>query len=411
MPIVFIGYVVAFIDRTNVGFAALQMNSDLGLSPTQFALGAGLFFLSYVCLEIPSNMIMARISARRWIARIMVTWGLVTIATAAISGVISFYVMRFMLGVAEAGFFPGVLLYLTYWFPSEHRAKTTAIFTMALPISVLLGGPIASGIMALGTVAGIQPWRWLFVAEGIPAIVLGVFIWFAMPGSPAEASWLNAEEKAALDERLRAEAHSDDDRHSHSLGAALKDRRMLLLALAHWFWAAGLYSASLWLPQIIKALGVSNVQVGLLTIIPSLLAAAAMFGWASYSDRTRNRAAHVVIANLVGAAGLFASALLQQPGLAMVAITVSLIGVYCYSAVFYPLPQTILRGTGAAGGIAFISAFSNTAGFAGTYMVGWLNEEFHSFVYALMTLGTCLLISAALIWYIGHDRTLEEPAA
>ncbi len=285
------------------------------------------------------------------------------------------------------------------------------MFTMALPISTLLGGPIASAVLAIGNAAGVEAWRWLFIVEGIPAVALGIFIWRTMASTPSEAKWLTTGERQAVETRLRSEEHAGDPRHSHSFGAAMTNWRFLLLAILHWFWAVGLYSASLWLPQIIKGLGVSNVQVGLLTIIPALLSAVAMILWARHSDRTKNRARHVMIANLVGAAGLIASALILQPALAMVAITVGLVGIYCYSAVFYPLPQSILRGTGAAGGIAFISAFSNTAGFCGPYMVGWLNERFHNFVYALMALALCLVISAVLVMFVGHDTTLEESRA
>lgn len=410
MPLVFIGYVIAFIDRTNVGFAALEMNKDLGLSATQFALGAGLFFLSYVLLEIPSNLVLDKVGARFWIPRILITWGIVTVATGFIQGANSFYVMRFLLGIAEAGFFPGVLLYLTYWFPADHRAKTTAIFTMALPVSILLGGPIASAIFAIGPMLGLAAWRWLFILEGIPAILFGIYLWKTLVSKPQDAIWLTNEEKAALQARLQSEARSGDKRYSHTVGSSLSNPRILWLAVAHWFWAAGLYSASLWLPQIIKALGVSSVEVGLLTIVPSLLAVIAMYLWSKHSDRTKNRATHVVIANLVGAAGLFVSAVLAgHPAWAMVAITVSLVGIYCYSAVFYPLPQSVIRGVGAASGIAFISAFSNTAGFGATYIFGWLREQFGNFEYALMALGACLVVSAIMIGFIGHNKELEEP--
>jgi ACS family tartrate transporter-like MFS transporter len=409
IPIVFLGYVVSFLDRTILSFVSLEMNQDLQLSPTRYAFGAGLFFLSYICLEIPSNVILERVGARLWIARIMITWGIVTAASAFIVGPTSFYAMRFLLGMAEAGFFPGILLYMTYWFPSDQRAKTTALFTMALPVSVVIGGPLSSAMLSLGNMGGMAPWRWTFVIAGIPAVLIGIYIWITMSSKPEGAKWLSTEEKQVLLDRLRSEEHPGDARHSRSFRAAISDRRVLLLALIHFFWAIGLYSAALWLPQVVKKLGLTNGQVGWAMAVPAVLGAVAMICWASHSDRTRHRRRHAVIANIVGAAGLFGSALVSDPFLSMVAITVSMVGIYCYSAVFYPIPQAILRGKGAASGIAFITAFSNLAGFMGTYMVGWLNERFGNFTYALMALGTSLLISAVLLSFVQHDSVLEEP--
>lgn len=408
IPIVFLGYVISFLDRTILSFVSLEMNQDLHLSPTGYAFGAGLFFLSYICLEIPSNVILERVGARLWIARIMITWGIVTAASAFIVGPKSFYLMRFLLGMSEAGFFPGILLYMTYWFPSDHRAKTTALFTMALPISVVIGGPLSSAMLALGNMGGMAPWRWTFIIAGAPAILLGLYIWATMASKPEHAKWLTHDEKELLLDRLRAEEHPEDQRHSRSFAQAMKDRRVQLLAVLHFFWAMGLYSAALWLPQVVKKLGLSNGQVGWAIAIPAVLGAIAMIAWAAHSDRTKHRSRHAMIANIVGAAGLFGSALLTDPVLSMAAITVGMIGIYCYSAVFYPIPQAILRGPGAAPGIAFITGFSNLAGFLGTYMVGWLNERFGNFTYALLALGTSLLISAFLLAFVPHETALEE---
>jgi len=409
IPVVFLGFVISFLDRTLLSFVSLRMSEDLHLSPTDYAFGAGLFFLSYVFLEIPSNILLERYGARRWLARIMVTWGLVTMASAFIVGLKSFYVMRFLLGLSEAGFFPGILLYMTYWFPSDHRAKTTALFTMALPISVVIGGPLASVMLAIGDIGGLEPWRWTFIIGGIPAVILGVFTWCTMSSNPVEATWLSEREKTSLLERLRAEEHPGDKRHTRSLAAALKDRRVILLALLHFFWAIGLYSAALWLPQVVGRLGLGSATVGWALAVPALLGAAAMYAWGAHSDRTKRRRRHAMIANLVGAAGLTGSALLKQPALAMMSITVGMVGIYCYSAVFYPIPQAILRGPGAASGIAFVTAFSNLAGFAGTYLVGWLNQRFGNFTYALLALATSLLISTVLLGFVPHDVALEEP--
>jgi MFS family permease len=409
LPIAFLGFVISFLDRTMLSFVSLDMNRDLHLSPTRYAFGAGLFFLSYVCLEIPSNILLERVGARLWIARIMITWGVVTMASAFIAGSTSFYAMRFLLGMAEAGFFPGILLYMTYWFPSDHRAKTTALFTMALPISVVIGGPLSSAMLSIGNIGGMAPWRWTFVIAGIPAILLGIYVWCTRSSKPQYAAWLSEDEKRLLLDRLRAEEHPGDARHSRSFRAAISDRRVLLLALIHFFWAIGLYSAALWLPQVVRKLGLANGQIGWAMAVPAILGALAMFGWAVHSDRTKHRRRHAVIANIVGAAGLFGSALSSDPVLSMVAITVGMIGIYCYSAVFYPIPQAILRGSGAASGIAVVTAFSNLAGFFGTYMVGWLDEHFGNFTYALLALGTSLLISALLLGFVPHDTVLEEP--
>ncbi len=408
IPVVFLGFVISFLDRTLLSFVSLRMNQDLRLTPIGYAFGAGLFFLSYVSLEIPSNILLERYGARRWLSRIMITWGFVTIASAFIMGPASFYAMRFLLGLAEAGLFPGILLYMTYWFPSDHRAKTTALFTMALPISVVIGGPLASVMLSIGDIGGMAPWRWTFIIGGIPAVLLGILTWFTMASRPISAAWLSEQEKCLLLDRLRAEEHPDDQRHTRSLWAALQDRRVILLALLHFFWAIGLYSAALWLPQVVSKLGLSNGEVGWAMAVPALLGAAAMFAWGAYSDRTKQRRRHAMIANLVGAAGLVGSALFTQPALAMLSITVGMIGIYCYSAVFYPIPQAILRGRGAASGIAFITAFSNLAGFVGTYMVGWLNMRFGNFTYALLALATSLVISAALLGFVPHEVALES---
>jgi ACS family tartrate transporter-like MFS transporter len=408
VPIIFLGFFIAFLDRTNIGMAALQMNSAIGLSPTIFAAGAGIFFLGYVFLEVPSNLILDRVGARVWIARIMITWGLISAATALVSGPISFYAIRFLLGAAEAGFFPGVVLYLTYWFPAAHRARAASLFLIAVPASAMLGAPVSGLILSLDGYAGIEGWRWMFILEGLPAVLLGFVVLWKLTDRPEKAAWLNAEESMLLRRRLAAEQAV---RHRYSVGQTLTNRGVLLLSLVNLLWVSGFYGMAIWLPQIVKSLGFTNLQVGAISAVPPALAIVGMTLWSRRSDHTGDRVWHVAISGFLAGIGAIVSALTGSPVVELIAITVGMVGAYCFLPVFWALPQELLGGTAAAAGIALISAIGNVGGFVGPYLVGWLNKLFGNFEYSLIALGTLFFLSSVAVLLIRHDPALRPREA
>jgi MFS family permease len=411
VPVVSIGFLIAFLDRSVISFAALQMNQQIGLSSTSFALGAGLFFLFYIPLEIPSNLILQKVGARIWFGRIMISWGLVTCAMAFINGATSYYIMRMLLGIAEAGYAPGVYLYLTYWFPAAYRAKAVALFTIAIPISSVIGGPLAGAILSVDGFLGLEGWRWLFVIEGIPAIVLGLWILRGLLSDrPATASWLQPKEREILTDRLAREERARLKVVNLSLLQTFANGQVLRLALANALWVTGYYGAMLWLPQIIKGFGMTNFQVGLVSAIPALISVFAMLAWARHSDRMRERRWHSALANIVGCAGLLLSVWMPTPLLALAFLTVGLVGLNCFYATFWALPQSILSKTAAAGGLALIGAIGNLGGFAGPYIVGWLHELLKNFDYALIALGIFLLASAITVLTIQPPPELDPTA-
>ena len=381
LPLLGLAYLLNYVDRVNVGFAQLKMGPDLGLSAAAFGLGAGLFFVGYFFFEIPSNVILHRVGARLWIARIMVTWGLVASATAFISGEVSFYIVRVLLGFAEAGFFPGIVLYLSYWFPRVDRARIVALFFLAVPLSSVIGGPVSTlliqnGDGLLGFDAG---WRFMFFVEGIPAILVGVAILFLMPDRPTKAKWLPRAQAEALEATVAAE----DERtvpHTTGVRAGLADRRVVALAATYFGIVFGLYVLGFFLPEIIKQFqslyGVtySLVQIGLITAIPYAVASVAMFLWSRHSDRTGERALHVAIPALVGAVGIVAAQLAGSPLMVMIFVTVCAVGVFAAIPPFWSLPNGFLTGVGAAAGIALINSFGNLSGFAGPFVSGWLQD-------------------------------------
>ena len=397
IPFMILLYVVSFLDRVNVGFAALTMNHDLGFTPEIYGFGAGIFFFGYFLFEVPSNVIMERVGARLWMCRIVLTWGIVSMATAFVRGPIEFYVVRFLLGLAEAGFFPGMVLYLTYWFPSTMRARFIALFLAGVPLASVVGGPVSGFILGMENVSGLHGWQWLFLIEGAPACLLAFVILFMLPDRPATASWLSAEEKNEIETRLAAEPVRDH----HALMPMFADPRVWLLAIPDFGIVLALYGIGLWLPQIVKGMGFSNIETGFVVAIPYIASMIGMVAWGYSSDLRNERPGHVAIAALLAAAGLIAAAMLGESVGAIVALTVAAIGIYAALSVFWTLPPSFLGGTAAAGGIALINSISNLGGFFGPYLMGWLKQSTGGYATGMLVLAGGLVLAAGLVMVIG----------
>jgi len=402
---------VAILDRVNVGFAALTMNEDVGLSPYLYGWGAGIFFFGYFIFEVPSNVILEKVGARWWIARIMVSWGIISAAMALVSGELSFYVLRFLLGVAEAGFFPGIILYLTYWYPAEYRARFLAAFGLAVPISTVIGAPISGLLLGLDGMMGLKGWHWLFIIEGIPSVLLGIVTWFYLTDRPEKADWLTAEQKAWLAAKLQAEIATKQAAKHLTLGQALSSPKVITLSLIYFGFVGALYGMQFWLPQIVKAFGLSNAQTGFVTAIPFVFGTIAMILWSRHSDATRERVAHVGAPLLLTAVALAASAYITDHTITMVLLTIAAIGVFATFSVFWTLPTAWLSGTAAAGAIALINSIGNLAGFGGPYLVGWVKEATGSAAHGLLALSLLPLAAGLLVFLGGHDTKTEFAGA
>ena len=402
IPFLLLCYVVAYLDRVNVGFAKLQMLQDLQFSDTVYGLGAGIFFIGYFLFEVPSNVILHRVGARVWIARIMMTWGVISAGMMFVESVTSFYVMRFLLGVAEAGFFPGIILYLTYWYPAARRARMTALFMSAIALSGVIGGPLSGWIMqSFAGVGGLKGWQWLFVLEGLPSVVVGFATLFYLDDSIDGAKWLTSPEK----ELLKRNISLDNASKQHlSIGAVFKDGRVWLLGLIYFSFVMGLYGVSFWLPTIIKATGVKDAfQIGMLTAIPYGSAVVAMIFVSRSSDRTGERRWHIAVPALLGAVGLVLSVTWgQNTVLAMTALTLATMGILTTLPLFWSLPTSFLAGAGAAAGIALINSVGNLAGFVSPFAVGWLKDMTQSTNAGMYLLAVSLVVGALL--------TLSVPA-
>ena len=396
LPFLFLCYVVAYLDRVNVGFAKLQMLSDLKFSETAYGLGAGIFFIGYFIFEIPSNLILHRTGARRWIARIMITWGFLSSSMMFVTSETMFYVLRFLLGAAEAGFFPGIILYLTYWFPAQQRGRIVALFMTAIAMSGVIGGPLSGWIMTgMAGVNGWAGWQWLFLLEGMPSVILGVAVLLVLDDSIRGAKWLTTAEKDLLESRIAA----DQKGQAHlSVGQTLRDPRVLLLAGLYFCFIMGLYGVSFWLPQLIKGMGVTDLNsIGLLSAIPYGVAAVAMVLVGRSSDALQERRLHLVVPALLGAAGLaLAGAYGSQPVLGMLALTLGTAGVLSVLPVFWTLPTALLGGAGAAAGIALINSVGNLAGFLSPYMVGAVKDATGNTTLAMFVLAGSMVLGAAV---------------
>jgi D-galactonate transporter len=412
-PLLMLCYFVAFLDRVNVGFAALAMNADLHLDPAVFGFGAGIFFIGYFFFEVPSNLVLEKVGARIWIARIMLSWGLVSALTAFVWNDLSFYAARFLLGAAEAGFFPGVLLYLTFWFTAEHRARMVGLFMAAVPISGIFGSPLSGWILGLDGALSLAGWQWLFILEGLPSILLAGIVLIFLTDQPGDASWLTAVERAELGAALARERVHREAVRRYSLIEALADPRVLALALLYFGLVTGLYGVTFWLPQIVKGFGIaSNLTVGFITALPNLVAAIVMVAWTRHSDRTRERPWHVALPSLLGATGLIASAYTSDPTASMVALSLALAGIYAAIATSWALPSAFLTGTAAAGGLALINSIGNLGGFVGPYFTGWIKQETGAYSLAFLIIGAGLagsgLIALALRQAVAHERPAQD---
>lgn len=411
IPFMFLLYIVAYLDRINIGFAALQMNRDLGFSAAVYGLGAGIFFIGYVVFEVPSNLILHRVGARRWIARIMITWGVVSAGMMFVQNVPTFYAMRLLLGIAEAGFFPGMLLYLTRWFPSRERARAVALFMTATAVAGLIGGPVSGTLLEMDEVAGLAGWQWLFLLEGLPAVVLGVFVWRKLTEGPEQAAWLPSDERAWLIERLRRERELKEAHYRFSIGQVLTSGRMWALGALYFMLVTAIYGVSFWLPQIVQNLsGVGNFAVGLISAIPYLAAAICMVPIARHSDRTGERRWHVAIPAACGAVAIAGSGLVDSPVLALVLLSCAAIGIWSALGPCWALPMSVLSGPAAAAGLALINAIGNIGGFVGPSLVGFAREATNSFVGGLFVIAASLVGTAVIALAVPHNRQLESAA-
>lgn len=397
IPFMFVLYIVSYLDRINVGFAALQLNTALKFDPAVFGLGAGIFFIGYFIFEIPSNLIMQRVGARIWIARILVTWGVISSAMMFVNGPRTFYMLRFLLGLAEAGFFPGMILYLTYWFPAEARGRAVARFMTATAIAGVIGGPVSGLLLKMNGTAGLAGWQWLFLIEGLPAVILGFVTLAYLPDSPKTAGWLSADEKAWIESRLVAE-REQVLRHGHTtLREALGSRHVWTLSFIYFAVIISFYGISLWLPQIIQAFsGLSDVMVGFVSAIPYIAAAIGMVIIGRSSDHRNERRWHIALSAITGAAGLTAAAFLKVPAAELTALAVAAVGIWGTLGPFWAMSSRILSGTAAAAGIALINSVGNLGGFAGPYVIGLVRSRTNSFAGALIALAFFPLLGAVV---------------
>lgn len=399
VPFLALLYFVAFLDRINIGFAALTMNRDIGLTPYMFGLGAGIFFFGYFLFEVPSTIILHHVGARFWIGRVLITWGLASAGMAFTVGPKSFYVLRFLLGLAEAGFFPGIILYLGYWFPARHRSQVIALFMAAAPIAGLVGSPLSGALMQMHGIMGLKGWQWLFLLEGLPAVVLGFATFWILTDRPEKATWLTEEQRRWLTHTMNEE-HTGraGDRLVHSPWRALADWKVLALALAYFGTSAGLYTVGIWSPLIIKGFGFSIMKISLLVAIPNLIAVVGMLLWSQNSDRTQERYYHAAIACLVAALGMaICAAAASSIYLAILGLSLTATGVSAAKPPLWTLPTRFFAGDGAAASIGLINSLGTLGGFAGPYMIGATEKSGQDFGQGLYFVGGSLVISAVTI--------------
>lgn len=406
LPLLIVSYFAAYLDRVNVGFAALTMNRSLGLSAEVFGLGSGIFFVGYFLFEIPSNLIMLKVGARRWISRILITWGLISGLTAFATGTWSFLLLRFLLGLAEAGFYPGIILYLTWWFPAAHRSRVIAIFMTAIPISIVSGSLVSSQILRLGHWEGLDGWQWLFVLEAIPAVVLGVLVLLCLPDRLERAPWLKQEQVTWLVRRLAVERAQSEAVRNYALSDVLRTPRVWWLTLVYFGQAATGYGLVIFLPQIVRRFGVSVGWNGLISALPYVAALIGMIVWGIHSDRTGERSLHTAAACFLNFAGLAACVVLKDPLLMMIAITLGQIGQSAIAPPFWTLPAAMLSGRAAAGGIALINAVGNLGGFAGPYLMGLVRDRSGSFGIGLLAISAGALISGVVLVFLRENRQI-----
>jgi MFS transporter, ACS family, tartrate transporter len=397
IPFMSLMYVVSFLDRVNISFASLRMNQDLGFSPEIYGFASGIFFFGYFLFEVPSNLMLQRVGARLWMCRICVSWGFLSMLTAFAREPVSFCVVRFLLGAAEAGLYPGMVLYMTYWFPSATRARFIALFLAGVPLANVIGSPISTFLLGVSG-HGLAGWQWMIVLEGIPSILCGIATLWVLPDGPAKAKWLSEEEKRIIAARLAGEPKGA----LHGLKEMLTDRRIWILMIPDFSIVFPLYALNFWLPQMVHGMGYSIHETGVIVALPYLLAMGAMVGLGWSSDRSGDRAGHVAFAAVLAALGVMGAMTANVHWLVIAFLCLATSGIYAALAVFWTLPASLLRGTAAAAGLALLNSFSNLGGFFGPTMMGWAKQQTGTYWLGLSFIAATLLLGAVSVIWIGR---------
>ncbi|MCJ9700346.1 MULTISPECIES: MFS transporter [unclassified Bradyrhizobium] len=407
VPYCFVLYVISYLDRANIGYAALQMNKELALTSEAFGFAAGIFFIGYFLFEVPSNVALNKYGARIWISRILITWGIVATATAFVQSATQLYVLRFLLGVAEAGFFPGIIIYLTYWFRAKEQATTVALFTAAIPVSYLLGAPLSTWIMDHVSGFGLSGWRWMLLLEGGPAVIAGIANYFIMTDRPEQARWLTVEERDWLTGELRKDHATRPNVEHLGVIAAITNPKVLFLSVIYFVYQVGNLGIGMWMPQIIKGMSgsLTNFEIGLVAMLPYAFATVVMVLWSRNSDRTGERQKHSALPLLLGAVALALTGLFVQPAVAMALISLALAGIYAFKSPFWSLPGLFLSRSTAAVSIAAINSIGNLGGFAGPYAIGAIKDWTGSTYGGLLCLSGLLFVSFLMTWFARMENT------
>jgi MFS transporter, ACS family, tartrate transporter len=409
LPLVALAYCIAYIDRSNISIAALTMNKDLGFSAYLYGWGAGIFFFGYFLFEIPSNLILEKIGARIWIARIMITWGIFSGLTALVTGTTSFLIIRFLLGAAEAGFFPGMILYLTYWFPAQYRGRVISTLFIAQPVANAVASSGSAAILGMDGMLGIKGWQWIFVIEAIPALLLGLFILRVMTDRPAHANWLAPDERNWLQGTLDRESREVENTGRMTLMRALSDPRVVALSMIYLGSVTANYGIVFFMPQIVKGMGLSDLMTGFVSSGPYVIGTIGLLAWGWSSDRNQERRWHLIAASTLGALGLAFAAWSGTSYWALLGMSAATAGIYGSRAAFWPMPSIFLTGTAAAGAIAMINAIGNLGGYVGPFVVGWIKDSTKSFEAGLYFLAACSLMAAIITFFAA--RAAGDPAA
>lgn len=408
VPFLMACYFIAYLDRVNIAFAGPSMMQSLGLTAAAFGGVAGIFFIAYFFFEIPSNLALNRFGARIWISRIMLTWGIISGAQAFVADEFSFYVVRFLLGIAEAGFFPGIIFYMTLWFPASYRARVVGLFMFAVPVSTVIGSPMSGYLLNLHGALGLEGWQWIFLLEALPALVMAAAVFFYLTNTPSEARWLNVEEKSWLRDRLDAERENREAHFKKGWLPSVFNMRVIALGLVYMAINIPQYGLSFFLPQIIKEFGVSDVKAGFIATLPYLVGGLGMITWSLHSDRTGERIWHCVIPFIVMIVGLSSAAVADGLQLKMLALCVAAWGFFSILPIFWTLPTAFLSGAGAAAGIAAVNSIGNLGGYFGPQVFGILKTTTQGDAAGLVFLAAVAAAGAILVWSLGHNPELEE---
>lgn len=406
IPFMFVLYIVAYLDRVNVGFAALQMNAELQLSHAVFGLGSGIFFIGYFLFEIPSNLILHKIGARIWIARIMISWGVIASAMMFVAGPKSFYTLRFLLGLAEAGFFPGMILYLTYWFPRKYLARNVALFMTATALAGVIGGPVSGALLEMHGLWRLSGWQWLFLLEGLPAVLLGIAVFFYLPDRPEKSTWLPTEEKEWLRERLAKEEKEKSTEQEQGLLQAIRSGRVWILCLVYFTLVVAMYGIAFWMPLMLKSIsGLSNFLVGVISTFPYLAAAVFMVIIGTSSDQTGERRLYMAGSLVMAAIGFLLSVFTDSLVGSVLCLAIAAAGIWSALGPFWAFAGSFLSGTGAAGGFALINSIGNLGGFTGPYLMGFLRDSTGSYSTGMLFLGFTILAGGIGAWLLKFSHS------